>query len=44
MSAKQTQDKIDKRAAALRENLKKRQPVRKKESKDDANNDGKTDR
>lgn len=29
MSAKQNQDKLDKRAAALRENLRKRKPAKK---------------
>ena len=29
MSAKQSQDKLDKRAKALRENLRKRKPVKK---------------
>ena len=39
MSTKQSQDKLDKRAAALRENLRKRKPAAKKseKSKDDGN-------
>ena len=35
MSAKQNQDKLDKRAKALRDNLRKRKPIKKAEKKDD---------
>lgn len=38
MSAKQNQDKLDKRAAALRDNLRKRKPAAKKPTKNENKN------
>lgn len=37
MSTKQSPDKLDKRAKALRDNLRKRKPVKKADKKDDEN-------
>ena len=39
MSAKQNQDKLDKRAKALRENLRKRKPTKKADKKDEVKKD-----